>query len=508
MSLLIRLTRSSALILTMLLVAGGAERPHAAGVSLMSYLTGTSHSQLGRIKESGTLRVLTRVDPTTYFEGPDGLTGLEYDLINQFAKRLGVKADFIVPDSFERMIDMIAAGRADIAAAGLTVTEQRKKILRFAPPYQKITEQIVYRADRLRPRSMVDLTKSRLEVVKGTSHIETLEQWQENIPKLKWHVNTELNNDELLVRVANGRIDYTIADSNKIKLVRRFYPELRVALDVSNPRPLAWALPKSDDSSLYDEATRFFAEIKQDKTLAQLIDRHYGHADALDDYSNRTFRKHVARRLPEYRQHFQTAADRLGIDWRLLAAIGYQESHWHKEAVSPTGVRGIMMLTSGTAKDLGVRDRTDPAQSIDGGSRYFMERMTKISEKIPQPDRTWMALAAYNVGFGHLQDARILARKQGANPDRWVDVKKYLLLLSKPRWHRQTKYGYARGWEPVRYVENIRYYYDLLVWMTEKMERERNGRGTMTLRTWTAERSSMPADELFVINVLNQTLAL
>ncbi len=492
----------------MLLVAGGAERPHAAGVSLMSYLTGTSQSQLGRIKESGTLRVLTRVDPTTYFEGSDGLTGLEYDLINQFAKRLGVKAEFIVPDSFERMIDMIAAGRADIAAAGLTVTEQRTNILRFTPPYQKITEQIVYRSGKPHPRSIVDLTKGRLEVVKGTSHIETLEQWKENIPKLKWHVNTELNNDELLYRVANGRIDYTIADSNKINLVKRFYPELRVAFDLSNPRPLAWALPKSDDSSLYDEAARFFEEIKQDNTLAQLIDRHYGHADALDDYSNRTFRKHVDRRLPEYRKHFQAAADRLGIDWRLLAAIGYQESHWHREAVSPTGVRGIMMLTSGTARDLGVRDRTDPAQSIDGGSRYFMERMTKISKKIPQPDRTWMALAAYNVGFGHLQDARMLARKQGTNPDRWVDVKKYLLRLGKPRWHRQTKYGYARGWEPVRYVENIRYYYDLLVWLTEGKDRQqRNGRGTTTLRTWTADRS-MPADELFAINVLNQTLAL
>ena len=165
------------------------------------------------------------------------------------------------------------------------------------------------------------------------------------------------------------------------------------------------------------------------------------------------------------------------------------------------------MLTSGTARDLGVRDRTDPAQSIDGGSRYFMERMAKISEKIPQPDRTWMALAAYNVGFGHLQDARRLARKQGANPDRWVDVRKYLPLLSKPRWHRQTKYGYARGWEPVRYVENIRYYHDLLVWLTEGMEKQRNGRGSMTLRAWAGDQPT-PADELFTINVLNQTLAL
>jgi len=162
------------------------------------------------------------------------------------------------------------------------------------------------------------------------------------------------------------------------------------------------------------------------------------------------------------------AAEQTGIDWRLLAAIGYQESHWNPRARSPTGVRGIMMLTQSTMRHLGLKNRLDPRQSIIGGARYIAMMKRRIPDRIPEPDRTWMALAAYNVGFGHLEDARILAQRDGANPDKWVDVKKYLPRLSRRKWYRRTKHGYARGGEPVRYVENIRSYYDILVWYTER----------------------------------------
>jgi membrane-bound lytic murein transglycosylase F len=172
--------------------------------------------------------------------------------------------------------------------------------------------------------------------------------------------------------------------------------------------------------------------------------------------------------LPQYQYYFQLAAMLYDIDWRLLAAIGYQESHWSASAVSAYGVEGIMMLTNDTADFLDVKDRTDPKQSIDGGARYFKQRLNLISDNIPEPDRTWFALASYNVGIGHLEDARQLTIQQGGNPDKWMDVKQRLPLLMEEKWHQQTKYGYARGKEPVQYVENIRSYYDLLVWLTEE----------------------------------------
>ena len=158
--------------------------------------------------------------------------------------------------------------------------------------------------------------------------------------------------------------------------------------------------------------------------------------------------------------------------------MGYQESHWNPDAVSPTGVRGIMMLTEATARQLGVEDRVDPRQSIFGGARYLRRIKRKIPERIAEPDRTWLALAAYNIGFGHLEDARILTQANGGDPDRWEDVREHLPLLADPKWHTRTRHGYARGGQPVHYVENIRYYYDVLLWLDERQLGRRHARTT------------------------------
>lgn len=433
-----------------------------------------SLTKLEQIKRNGTLHVLTRIDPTTYYQSPEGYTGLEYDLVMLFADQLGVKVEFEIPPTFSNILGRIAKGKADIAAAGLTVTEQRQQKMRFAPTYHEITEQLIYRSGNRRPHDVSSLTRGIIEVAKGTSHVDTLTSLQQENPDLTWNVNDELDTDGLLYLVNEGLIDYTLADSNQAILIRRFYPKLNIAFDISEPRQLAWALNLSDDTSLYDEAVSFFKRIKEDKTLDQLIEKHYGHANRLSYVGNCKFRQHKKSRLPLYLPHFHAAAEAYNIDWRLLAAIGYQESHWYGQAVSPTGVQGLMMLTQDTATQLGVSDRTDPAQSIDGGARYFRQRLRIISDRIPEPDRTWFALASYNVGIGHLEDARLLTEKQKGNPDKWMDVKQRLPLLAQKKWYVQTKYGYARGKEPVQYVENIRSYYDLLIWLTEENQIKKN----------------------------------
>jgi membrane-bound lytic murein transglycosylase F len=153
-------------------------------------------------------------------------------------------------------------------------------------------------------------------------------------------------------------------------------------------------------------------------------------------------------------------------DWRLLAAIGYQESKWDPTAVSPTGVKGLMMLTAETAQRLGVKDREDPRQSIFGGARYLQKMRETIPERVPEPDRTWLALAAYNLGYGHLEDGRILTQMHGKDPDSWQDVREHLPLLGQERWYMQVKRGYARGWEAVKFVDNVRGYLDILEWVS------------------------------------------
>ena len=423
-------------------------------------------STLDRILADNELIVITRNSSTTYYVGPDGPTGFEYELAKRFADYLNVELRIVTPPNFRDILPLTALGDAHLAAAGLSITDKRKEKVRFGPVYHTITPQLVYRSGNRRPKNPAELD-GLLEVVAGSSHEEHLEKLREDHPDLSWVADREQGSEELLELVWQQLIDYTVADSNELAVNRRYYPELKPAFDISEAEELAWAFPKTDDNSLFLAATTFFNLIRANGTLEQLIERYYGHFRKFDYVGTRSYLAHIEQRLPQYREMFMLAADNTGMDWRLLAAIGYQESHWDPKAVSPTGVRGLMMLTQAAAKDVGVADRVDPEQSITGGADYLSRMIKRIPEHIPEPDRTWFALAAYNVGLGHLEDARKLTQKNKGNADRWVDVKKNLPLQSKKKWFKQTRYGYARGWEPVRYVENIRTYYDVLVWMTE-----------------------------------------
>jgi len=309
-------------------------------------------------------------------------------------------------------------------------------------------------------------------VVANSSHEERLEYLRDIVKDLNWKASTELESEELLQMVSDNIIEYTIADSNELSLNQRFLINLRVAFDISEPQRLAWAMPKTNDKSLLREVQKFFKKIEENGELTHLIERNYGHVEDFDYVGTKIFMRHIETRLPAYQKFFEEAAEEYGLDWRLVAAMGYQESHWDPDAVSPTGVRGIMMLTLKTAKDMQIKNRMDPESSIIGGTRYFRKTLDRIDENIGEPDNVWMAMAAYNVGYYHVQDARILTRKQKKDPNRWIDVKESLPLLAKRKWYKQTRYGYARGWEPVRYVENIRSYYDILKWVEDGDEDE------------------------------------
>ena len=425
---------------------------------------GEPQSELARIRQEGRLRVLTVYGATTYYPvAENGFAGFEYDLVRRFGDWLGVRVEFVVADSVADLLAAMLAGRADMAAAGLSVTEVRRQYLRFSEPYQHVTEQVIYRYGAApRPRTVADLEDRFIEVMLGSSHASRLDRLRQHHRGLRWR-ESEATIEGILRRVAIGLTDYTLVDSNQFVVLHRFYPSLRVGFDLSEAVPLAWAFSRQADDSLRQAANRFLAQARRDRTLESLQEQYYGHVDALGFVDVCTFQRHVRERLVDYLPWFKAAGEKYGWDWRLLAAIAYQESHWNVNARSPTGVAGLMMLTQDTARQIGLRNRLDPKASIFGAARYLNLLKAKIPARIPEPDRTWFTLAAYNIGFGHLEDARILTQQAGEDPDRWMDVKKHLPKLAQKRWYSRVKHGYARGWEPVRYVENIRNYYDLLL---------------------------------------------
>ncbi|TDY01012.1 membrane-bound lytic murein transglycosylase F [Thiohalophilus thiocyanatoxydans] len=415
-----------------------------------------------RIQEEGKLVVVTRNAPTTYYVGRDGDTGFEYELISAFAEELGVELELVMSDNPGNILGLVAEGEADIAAAGLTRTKQRQDRVLFSDSYQDVTQQVVCHRRGARPSGPEDLVGLSIEVPAETSYVEQLNRLQEETPELAWEVHPEHNTEFLLEKVWKRKLDCTVGDSNIVAVNQRYMPELSVRFELSDPQPLAWAMPANADG-LQDAVNDWLDQYEEEGQLQALINQYYGFIEVFDYVDTRAFRRKVERVLPQYQKLFQEAGKQYGIDWTLLAAQAYQESHWNRHARSPTGVRGIMMLTQITAKEVGIQSRLDPKQSIMGGAKYLANLRGRLPEAITEPDRTWIALAAYNVGMGHIYDARKLARNQGKNPNLWHDFRDVLPLLSQKKYYEDLRYGYARGSEPVRYVRRIRNYHDMLL---------------------------------------------
>lgn len=426
---------------------------------------------LENVLASGELRIISRNGPTTYYEGRQGLDGFEYVLAQRFADHLGVSLVIQEEEDLAKMLNGVGSPIGELAAAGLTITEPRAQKVSFTTPYLHITQQLLYRGGSKRPTTIEDLYGKRIVVIANSSHAERLRELQLDHPKLLWHEQSELDMIELLEMVHNGTIDFTVVDSNAFDLNRGLYPRARFAFDISKPQQLAWALPQCADSSLLNAANDFIETSTQNGFLEDITERFYGHVDGVNASGALTFARRMETRLPRWEEYLKVAGDMFDLDWQLLAAISYQESHWNSRARSYTGVRGLMMLTRATAKEVGVSDRVDPVQSIYGGAKYFKKVYNRIPSDIQGDDRKWMALAAYNVGYGHLEDARILTEKMGFNPDKWSDVRKHLPLLAKRKYYRNTKHGYARGSEPVQYVQRIRSYYSIIAWQGQVAQR-------------------------------------
>ncbi len=419
-----------------------------------------------QIRDEGHLIAITTKGATTYFDGPNGPAGLEYELVTAFAKELGVQAEFIFSSDNAEIAKKLRNGEAHLAATGMTPTNPASQ-LNHGPVYQQVTSQLIYRSGHVRPVSIDQLTSGILEVASGSPQDALLQQLQQsgNL-ELQWNASEGTDFEQLMYLLDVEMIDYTIADSNLFAFKRRHFPKMRVAFDLDDQHPLQWLSLHSKDDSLNNEIKRFFDKISGNGSLQHSIDRYSANADDMTIARSLTFWTFVAERLPLYELLFQEIAAQDNYDWRLLAAIAYQESHLNPDAVSPTGVEGLMMLTEDTARLFNVTNRVDPQQSIEGAVRFLKFLDKRIPEEIPLPDRLSFILASYNVGLGHIYDARKMTAVLGGNADSWPDVRQRLPFLAEERFYSKLKYGQARGREPVTYVDNILKYYELLLWHT------------------------------------------
>jgi len=414
------------------------------------------------------LRFVTTESPATYYESPTGPAGFEYELARRFADSIGVKLKIITVNQSHDVVDSVIHHKASIGGATLISTGVFGN-LKFGPAYFRVPQQLIYRRGEERPASISDANRhnpaislTQLGILKG------------QYPQVNWNAYSDRDIDVLLRMVQHREIKSAVATTQQVNIYKHLYPDIRVAFDVTKPQPVAW-LYHGDDENLHAAITKFFSNLEETGELDKLVEYYFGHIIAFDYIDTSTFLTRVEKRLPEFEELFKKIAARHDVDWTLLAAMSYQESHWQPSARSPTGVRGLMMLTQDTALQLGVNDRVDPEQSVDGGARYFKLLLDKIPDRISYPDDMWLALAAYNVGLQHLEHARVVTQQRGGNPDSWSEVRKILMKLGDDNWQPVTQNSQVRWNEPVRYVRNIRKYRDILRWLTfEKNRMARN----------------------------------
>jgi len=389
-----------------------------------------------------------------------GKAEFERELAQLFAEQLHATLKTLTMPQ-DQAITELQQHHAHLAAISLR-RETKISELQFGPNYQNVRELAVCNNEKSTPKQLADLTARKLAAVAGSAQEAALREAQESLPSLKWQAREQSTTRELLAEVADGTLDCAAANELQLADAYNYHPNLVAALEISAPSELAWGFPKDVDPALLEQVEIFFARIWQDGTIRRLFDRYYGHNHRLAKMDAAAFIGKVNTTLPHYRRMFEEAASITGEDWRLLAALAYQESQWNPLATSRTNVRGMMMLTEDTADRMKVDNRLDARESILAGAQYLALLKEQLPGRIPEPDRTWLALAAYNQGAGHLEDARILTSRAGLNPDSWTDIKKWMPRLNQPGYYETLKRGYARGGEAVILVESIRNYYDML----------------------------------------------
>ncbi len=415
---------------------------------------------LQKILKSGQITVVTRNTADCYYLYRDQPMGFEYELAQAFAADLGVRLEVKVVDRWDEMIRAVNHGSAAFIAASVPVMPHLQQTVAFSDGYMEVAQQIIAHRKNAHIKTIADLSGKTIDVREGTAYQQRLAELKEQGIDLAIRLHADLPTEELIQKVADGEINFTIAHSNIISINRRNFPGAVSTGSINDRLQLGWAIyPKSIE--LRDRINTFFKRIKESGLYDKIYQKYYGDNKDFDYVDLKAFHHRLKTRLSRYSPFIKVAANKHGFDWRLIAAQIYQESHLNPWAKSRAGARGLMQILPSTARGLGVTDLFDPVQNINAGVQH-LKILYDMYDQVEGNDRLLIALAAYNTGQGHIYDARKLARKKGLDPNKWESLAQTLPLLQYRKYYKHSKYGYCRGSEPVRYIKQILIYFDVL----------------------------------------------
>ncbi len=417
-------------------------------------------SALHRIKKSGTIRLITDLDLNVFNIYHDWPRDFEHELALEFSSFIGARLEMVTLKNSNILTDFYKK-RGEFISSSLTLANQDKISVARSEPFLNVQQRLIHHKLILPLKSIKELAGRAIHIRKDSPYHLRLKAIKSLGIDIKIITYDVISTEELIRRVALRQIKYTVANNNIAMLNRRYYPDIHIGLPIKEKEQLRWLI-RGRDFELLEKMNAFIEMIKSDGTHRRIFQNYYGNIDDFDYFDLKLFHKRIKTRLPEYKDMIVSESKKYQFDWRMIASVVYQESHFDPLAESHTGVKGIMQVTHETAVEMGIQDRMDPLQSVKAGIKYLDKLYKRFDDIKDRHQRFIFALASYNIGYGHIRDAQKITKELGMNKNRWSSLKQTLPLLTRKKYYKKTRYGYARGKEPVRYVDKILTYYNIL----------------------------------------------
>jgi membrane-bound lytic murein transglycosylase F len=418
--------------------------------------------ELKHVKLRGKLRVITDYNSTNYFVYKGHTMGFQYEMLKALAQHLGVKLELTVNNDLVSSFASLERGDVDLLGMSLAVTSDRMENFNFTIPHSQSAQVVIQRHPKSDSagyiRKLSDLEGKKVYVPAGSSFHKQLMDFSRDLENpIDIVLVDKLEVEDLIAKVANGEIDYTIADENVAVVNSSYYPNIEYAMSLGVPQNLAWALRKGTNH-LTQDINMWLIEFQKTRAYRRIYQRYF-ESRRMEKMIQSEYFTVKSGKISEYDDLLKEKAKLIGWDWRLLSALISQESNFDPNAKSWVGAFGLMQLMPETAYRYDVDSLSSPQDNVEAGVRHLKYLKGKLDKTlVDKTDELKFLLASYNVGFGHVLDARRLAEKNGKNPDQWKgSVDYYLLNKSKPEFFNDpvVKYGYCRGSEPYQYVIKI-----------------------------------------------------